>query len=680
LKKGIDAMRVNGKGTCACSGDARSMKWMLILFFLITVVLSDASFYAAEKNAIYYNKLGWEHLKRGELFRSILNFKNALKKNPRYIDSRIGLGRAYLSSEAYDEALRLFDDVLRLDKNNSRALVGKGSALAGLGRYGNALKSFDKALVVSEENLDAKYGMAHIYYLMNKRIWAKRKLENILRANPYHYQSLILMADIKSSENRLKEAKGYIEKAINADNELALGYVRYGKILLREYLRSYNLDYLKESIEELKKALSIQPENFLANRYMGYISLFQNQHSDALSFFRASLSVNPRSIASLYGMALAYESMGNLDEAHNFLSRALVAFPSDAILRAKFEDFLILNSYKIGHPSRIDLNKQHLLAAGDRMKKKLSSQGILHLRRTLLLNPYNRDARELLQDYYRSLNYYRFYVDEMKTLLRIFPDGGYQDKLSVAIVKRRNRLYHRAGYSGETPPRDVPVVVVLDFWSDGEISTHFDADTVIANYLTFTLSQFGRLSAIGVKRRLEMLRGLPKGDDFLEKSIERIGEIVKRGDANIDFIVYGNFREGTDFISIDVKILNFHNGVIIGEFSLSETGRDNLSTISLRSSRRIYDLIPFKGRVLKLSGERVIANLGGFDGLRKDDLFTVYTSENSFTDSKEKILLRVDEIDTLVSSMKPVSAQNISRIDAGDIIYPLKKRRAKLLK
>ena len=672
-------MKVNGKESAfVCSGFTGSMRWTLILFLLLAVVLSDASFYAAEKNVIYYNKLGWEHLRRGELFRSILNFKNALKKNPRYIDSLIGLGRAYLSSEAYDESLGLFDDVLRLDKNNSRAIVGRGSALAGLGRYGSALASFDKALRVSEESLEAKYGMAHIYYLMNKRIWAKRKLENILRANPYHYQSLILMADIKSSENRLKEAKGYIEKAISADNGKTLGYVRYGRILLREYLRSYNLDYLNEAVEELKKALSMQPENFLANRYMGYISLFQNQHSDALSFFKASLSVNPRSVASLYGMALAYESMGDLEEAHNSLSRALEASPSDAILRARFEDYLLLNNYKIGHPSRIGLNSQHLLIAKDRMKKKLSSQGMLHLRRALLLNPFNREARELLQDYYLSLNYYRFYVDEMKTLLKIFPDGGYQDKLSVAIVKRRNRLYHRAGYSGEVPPRDVPVAIVLDFWSDGEVSTHFDADAVIANYLTFTLSQFGRLKTIGVKRRLAMLQGLPKGSDFLEKSIERIGEIVKRGEAGVDFIVYGSFREGTGFVSIDVRVLNFHNGVIIGEFTLSETGRDNLSAISLRISRRIYDLIPFKGRILKLDGEMVIANLGGFDGLREGDLYAVDKSEN-FPDRKEKILLRVDEIDTLVSSMKPVRAKHILRIDAGDMIYPLKKRRAKLL-
>ena len=43
------------------------------------------------------------------------------------------------------------------------------------------------------------FQMASIYYLMNKRIWA-RKLEAFCH-NPYHYQSL-LSADIKTDDGR----------------------------------------------------------------------------------------------------------------------------------------------------------------------------------------------------------------------------------------------------------------------------------------------------------------------------------------------------------------------------------------------------------------------------------------------------------------------------------------------
>lgn len=668
---------MTGKKICSTSSGTVQRRLIAVPVLAASLLLfTGAPFTAAEKNAIYYNNRGWEHLKRDETFKAILSFKNALKRNPRYLDAIIGLASAYLSTEAYGESLKLFNRALKLDSKNGDALAGRGFALSGLGRYKSALKSFDEALEVSAANLDAKYGMAEIYYRMGKRIWAKRKLNGILRINPYHYRSLLMMADIKSSENRLDDAKALIEKAIAANEELPLGYISYGKILLREYQRNNSDDYLNESIEEFKKALSIRPDDYLANRYMGFISLFQGQYSDAISYFNASRAVNPKSVVSLYGIALANERMGKLEEAERFLSQALAWYPSDAVLQAKLEDHLVLNSYKIGHPSRIALYKQHLSRARDRMKKKLSLQAISHLRRAIMLNPAKREARELLGDYYLSQDYYRFYINELKHLLMMYPDE-YQDELNLAIIRRRKRLSHHAGYATELPPRDVPRVLVLDFWSGGVVSTHYDAGTVIANYLTFTLAQFGRLMPVGVSRRLEMLKDLPGGEDLIEQALERVSELVKE-DERVDFIVYGDFREGTNFVTVDVRILNFHNGVVIGEFTLTETGKDNLPLLALRSARRIYERIPYQGRVLKLEEQKIIANLGSFDGIQKDELFTVY-KVSELRERKIKVLFKVDEMDTLISSMKPVRKGDITLIDEGDTIYPLKKRRARLL-
>jgi len=437
-------------------------------------------FYAKEKNAIYYNKNGWEHLKKGETFKAIYSFKNSLKKNPHYKDALIGLAYAYLDTEAYEEALTNFDDALKLDKENSKALTGKGLAVAGIGRYNEALKYFDMALKITDEDLDAKYGIAYIYYLMGKRIWAERKLKNILSSNPYHYKSLLLIAEIKSSDNRYEEAKGYIEKAINSNKELPFGYISYGKILLRQYLKSFNEDFLGETIDEFRKALSIQPDNYQANRYLGYIALMQNQYDKAVSFFTSALSTNPQNIISLYNLALAYEGVGDLDNSLKIFNKAVELFPSDNLLRAKFEEYLVLKNYKVGHSSRVYFSKLHFDLAEKKMNERLPEQAILHLRRSILMNPMDKKAREILGKYYLSMDYYRFYLDELKTLLKMYPEE-YQDRLSVAVIKREKRLYNRSGYSTELPPRDVPVILVLDMWPLDTIPRHYDSGGVISN-------------------------------------------------------------------------------------------------------------------------------------------------------------------------------------------------------
>jgi len=89
--------------------------------------------------------------------------------------------------------------------------------------------------------------------------------------------------------------------------------------------------------------------------------------------------------------------------------------------------------------------------------------------------------------------------------------------------------------------------------------------------------------------------------------------------------------------------------------------------------------------VLKMDEDKPIVNLGGFDGLKKDDIFVIYKdaprdSHAGGIGKKMKILLTVGEADTLVSALSVERAQDLAMVDVGDAVYPLEKRRAKRLK
>ncbi len=657
----------------------------LLLLFIIMCLFFTVSIIAQEKNSLYYNKKGWEHIQKGDDFRAILSFKEALKMNPRYIKAIIGLGRAYLGTEAFEESLKLFNNALKIEKDNVQAINGIGFAMIGLGRYDDALKYFDMTLKTSEENLKAKYGIAHVYYLMDKTIWAKRKLDNILKINPYHYQSLLLMADIKNSDNRTDESKQYIQKAIDSNNELPDGYIKLGQLYLKEYMISDNMEYLNEAVDEFNKALSIQPDNLSANRSMGHLSLLQNQYKEAVKYFNTAYLASPKNGISLYNLAFAYEKCKEQDQSLNYFVKALKASPSDNILLTKLEDFLVLNDYAIGHPLRVKFSDEHLEIAMDKLKNNLSSEAIIHFQRSLILNPMNRTSRETLRDNYLTHNFYRFYIDELKTLYKIYPEDKYQDLLSVAVIKRRDRLYHKAGYSNEPPPRDVPNVLVLNFWPSNEISLHPDAGIVFANYLTFSLAQSGRIQPLGVKTRLGILQNLKSGHRFLGNSLEKLGEMVKKGDIEkLDYIVFGSYREGSNHISINCELLDFHTGVIINNFTLSENGRDNLSRLSFRTSKRLYEIIPFMGRVLKSNSDNILVNLGLFDGIKPGDMLEILKLKSPVDQKKlninKKMIFIVDESDSLISSAKPLKTSDFQLIDINDPVFPIKKRRSKLIK
>ncbi len=664
----------------------RSLRWFRsIAAMLCFLALTSWALPEGQKNAIYYNKIAAEHLRKGDTLKAIVNYKHALQKNPRYKEALVGLGQAYLKTEAHEEALKLFSDALKLDRNNLEAVVGSGFANIGMGYYQQALKEFEKALGISGENLEARFGMASLYYDMGKKIWARRKLDNILRLNPFHYDALLLMAQIKSDEKRLKEAKEFVEKAINADRELPEGYIVYGRIFLSEYLNTGSDGYLNDAIHEFGNALALRPDNIIANRYMGYVSLLQKNYDMALQYFEKSLSPFPDNAISLYNLGVTSDLGGRIDPALKYFARSQEQAPYDSLLLARFEDYLVLNEFKAGHPSRVGFSNDHLSLAADRMKKNLSEQAVFHLRRSVLMNPMNRKARELLRDYYYAHGYHRYYVDEIKDLLRLYPEDRYQDMLNIAVIKRRDMLYQREGFAQEPPPRDVPRVLVLDFWPSSGMSPHVDAGQVIAGYISFALGQYGRMDAVGFKKRREISGGLEAGDEKLERSIEKITRLTGEGKLDkIDYLVYGHYSEGTHFLSTEFKIMDFKTGVVIGEFGISESGHENLARLALRAARRLYEFIPYRGKILKVADRKVLMNLGMMDGVTKDDLFVVYRQGDSGREHKynpkKKILLKVDESDTLLTSLSTVKEGDVDVVEVNDIIYPLKKRRARMIK
>ena len=64
-------------------------------------------------------------------------------------------GIALQAQEKYDDAIKAYDEAIRLDKNSFRAWDNKGIALQAQGRYDEAIKAYDEAI-----RLDKNYSSA----------------------------------------------------------------------------------------------------------------------------------------------------------------------------------------------------------------------------------------------------------------------------------------------------------------------------------------------------------------------------------------------------------------------------------------------------------------------------------------------------------------------------------------
>ena len=646
---------------------------LLTSFFLCQITGTNA------KNAVSYNQDGWDSLKKGEDRKAMFSFRNALKQNPKYEDALIGLAKVYSNLKLNDDALQTFDTVLAMNPSSAAALTGAGFIFIEQGSFSKAMDYFEKALKLSSQDPEAHYGIALLYFSMDKREWSKRKIESILAVNPYHFDTLLLLAEIKSTEGRLKEAEELARKAIDSDSESVKGYIRMSSILLHDYLLTENQNSINEALHNLDTALAIQPDNFTANRMVADISLHQKKYNEAISFYKKCLpTASPPQI--LYCLALLYDKVGNIDEALKYYLGALEAAPSNEITASALEHFLINRDYRIGHPANIMRSEDNFSAAKKAMSSNLPNEAMLYIRRTLMLNPMNRTAREELMQYYSALGYDRLYIDELKELLRLYPDKTLQDKLNISIMRRRAKLYHREGFSAEMVERNVPVVLVMDFSNGARLLPHPNSGTVLANDLAFALQQFGRLEAVGLKKRA-FLEGLRSDGDYFERSMREIENKIKNGDLpKIDFLVFGSCNEQGNRIDLDLNLMDFKKGIIVSSFSLSDSGRNSVLRIALRSASRIFDKIPFTGKVLKVKENSVIINLGLIDGINSGSKLILYKYDSKSSGVSRRVILTVKESDTFVSEAEPQNILDLDDIDLNDVIHSMEQLRARMLK
>jgi tetratricopeptide (TPR) repeat protein len=666
---------------------------VLTAFVLSAVLVSHA------QNAISLNRDGWISFNKTEYDKALFNFTNSLRLNGRYSDSMIGAGKSYYALGVYDKSLEMFSDALKLDGNSVDALNGIGMVLSETGRFTDAISYFEKAFKISGESIDSEYGVAYVYYKMDKRVWAKRKLENIFKSNPYHFQSLLLMADIKTDEGRIKEARTFVEKAIDSAGESPDGHIRYGSILFKNYMITGDTGSLDEARESYSRALAINPLNFRANMDMGLISLmeiedynFQNsltgggstdilksKRDSAISYILKASEVN-KSRSVLYSLALAYDMSGDKNSALENMLSAYKKFPSDALLKGKLENFLVLNEYKSAHPARIMFAGENVELSKLNRRESLHTNVIYYLRRSLLMNPLDRDVREQLIDYYSILDYNKLMIDEMKNILMQYPGFKYQDQLNLAIIKRRDMLYAREGYANDEIPRDVPSVLVLNFNSAGKITDHPDSGKTAADNLTFALQQFGRMKTPGPGEREKLAGNLKTNGENLFNTIKKIKEISDKGEQRFDYLIFGEISEVDDYISITLKVMDLYRGYIIYELTESKKGRENLNLLSIMIAEKIYNTIPYSGKVLKVKDDGILLNLGLFDGVKEGTELVIYRDSRSRLNNETiryAEIFTVKETDTFISYAEPDRPGILREIDSTNSVYPLMKRQAR---
>jgi tetratricopeptide (TPR) repeat protein len=241
---------------------------------------------APELDIDYVIKNGNAHYYAGEYDEAIVLYDLVLKVDPRQADALNNKGLALNNLGRCEEAVFWLDRVLKIDPKDVAALNNKGLALTGLGRYEDAISWFDKAL-----KIDSKYVAA----LSNKGF----ALNNL---------------------GRYEDAIPWFDEALKIDPKQADTLNNKGLALAG--LRMY-----AKAISCFDEVLEIDSKYVAALSNKGFALTGLGRYAEAIPWFDEALKIDAKHLAALNNKGLALAGLGRHEEAISWLDRALMIDP-----------------------------------------------------------------------------------------------------------------------------------------------------------------------------------------------------------------------------------------------------------------------------------------------------------------------------------------------------------------
>jgi tetratricopeptide (TPR) repeat protein len=190
-------------------------------------------------------------------------YRAAMQRDPSSVLTRIAWGKLFIETHQYDEALKLFREVLKSDASNAQAKIGMAQVLAD--RYDGA---------------------------------ARKLVEEVLKANDQFIEAHLLLARMDLEEGRLAQVEASLDRAQSLAEKQSLPPLEV--YALRAALETVRGD---DGAKWVKRALDYNPHYGSIFETQAHMQVMRRRYQEAANLLRRAVQVEP-------GLSAAHASLG----------------------------------------------------------------------------------------------------------------------------------------------------------------------------------------------------------------------------------------------------------------------------------------------------------------------------------------------------------------------------------
>jgi serine/threonine protein kinase/Tfp pilus assembly protein PilF len=229
-----------------------------------------------------------------------------------------------------EAAIKMFEDAIAIDPDFASAYAGLAEAYSSLYEWYDASSSWlskaiemnQKALALEPNSLDAKFGIAMVYFNHRRFAESKRTIEEILQENPEFYAGHLRLGMIAELSNDFESAQKHYRRAaeLKPYDEDAWTFLA-GLLKARGNTAAANKAALKVIEITSRKLQASLDDTIVMSRLAEAYARFGSRE-EASATLRRVLELEPNDGLAVYNCSGAYALLGEKESSLILLRRA----------------------------------------------------------------------------------------------------------------------------------------------------------------------------------------------------------------------------------------------------------------------------------------------------------------------------------------------------------------------